>query len=106
MEQIFQLFLGIIVAAGVFAATFFAAAQTFRQSGALRAAQAAAAILTIATKAALSLGFWTASQVFGAALALAALTALILERGWNRLLPLFHLAFAIAAALGLPYGGG
>ncbi|MEM9228876.1 MAG: hypothetical protein AAGB10_04645 [Pseudomonadota bacterium] len=106
MEQIFQLFVGIIIAAGVFAATFFAAAQTFRQAGPLRAAQAAAVILTIATMASLSLGFWTASQLFGGALALAAAAALIWERGWNRLLPLFHLAFAVAAALGLPYGAG
>ena len=45
-------------------------------------------------------------RVFLAALALASFTALERESGWNRLLPLFHLAFAIAAALGLPYGGG
>ena len=105
MEQVVQLLIGILIAAGVFAATFFATAQVFRQTGALRSAQLGAALITIAAMACLSLGFWGASQVAGAALFAFAIAALALESGWNRVLPVFHVAFGVVLALGLPFGG-
>ena len=105
MEQVVQLFVGILIAAGIFAATFFSAAQVFRQSGLLRWAQLGAALATLIAMGCLSLGFWGASQVAGGALFAAAIVALALEAGWNRLLPVFHMAFGAALALGLPFGG-
>ncbi len=105
MEQIVELFIGILIAAGVFAATFFAAAQVFRQTGALRWAQLGSALATLVAMGLLSFGFWGASQVAGAALFAAAIVALALEHRWNRVLPVFHMCFGVALALGLPFGG-
>jgi hypothetical protein len=104
MTEIAQLFTGILLATAIFAATLFSAAQAYRQSGALQKTHLAAAILTIAAMACLSLQLWTLSQITGAALGVAALGCLILDKGWNRLLPLAHIAFATALALGLPFG--
>ena len=105
MSVLAQLFAGIVVAAAIFAATLFSAAQSFRQSGRLAQAHLAACALTIAAMACLSLEFWVTIQIAGLALGLAALACLALESGWNRLLPLAHMAFAAALALGLPFGG-
>ena len=62
MDQIVTLLTGILVAAGIFAATLFSAAQVYRQAGRLRWAHAAAALTTIAAMAALSRGLWAAAQ--------------------------------------------
>lgn len=105
MEQIVELFVGILIAAGIFAATFFAAAQVFRQTGMLRWAQLATALTTLVAMGFLSFGYWGASQVAGAALFAAAIIALALESRWNRVLPVFHMCFGAALALGLPFGG-
>jgi cbb3-type cytochrome oxidase subunit 1 len=105
MTQIVELFVGIIIAALVFAATLFSAAQVFRQEGRLRYAHAAALLLTLAAMACLSLGWWRLSQGAGAGLAAAAVAVLGVERGWNRLLAFAQLGFGIVVALGLPFGG-
>ena len=91
MDQIVTLLTGILVAAGIFAATLFSAAQVYRQAGRLRWAHAAAALTTIAAMAALSRGLW--------------LAAIVLERGANRGLPLFQLLFGLALLARLPFGG-
>ena len=72
MEQVVTLLTGILVAAGIFAATLFSTAQVYRQAGRLRWVHAAAALGTIAAMAALSGGLWTAAQALGAVLALTA----------------------------------
>lgn len=105
MTEIVQLLGGILIAGFVFAATFFAAAQVYLQTGWLRRAQAAAVILTIGAMACLSLELWTLSQVLGGLLVLAAATAFVLERRFNRILPLFHIAFGAVLAAGIPFGG-
>lgn len=105
MEVVVHLLAGIFVAACIFAATFFAAAQAFRQTGGLRWAHGLAAGLTVAAMATLSGGLWTLSQILGLGLIPAAAAALILDRGWNRLLPLTHVGFGAALAAGLPFGG-
>ncbi|MSU88980.1 hypothetical protein GE300_04990 [Rhodobacteraceae bacterium 2CG4] len=105
MDQVIQLLIGILVAAGIFAATLFSAVQIYRAAGRLRLAHAAAAALTLAAMACLSLGWWGAAQAAGALLCLAALAALALERGWNRLLPAFQLLFGAALLARLPFGG-
>ena len=105
MEMIVTLLTGMLVAAGIFAATLFSAAQVYRQAGRLRLAHAAAALLTIAAMAALSGGLWGAAQALGGLLALAALAAILFERGANRALPLFQLLFGLALLARLPFGG-
>ncbi len=105
MDQIVTLLTGILVAAGIFAATLFSAAQVYRQAGRLRWAHAAAALTTIAAMAALSGGLWAAAQALGGALILVALAAIVLERGANRGLPLFQLLFGLALLARLPFGG-
>jgi len=105
MDQVITLFTGILVAAGIFAATLFSAAQVYRQAGRLRLAHAAAALVTLAAMAALSGGFWATAQLLGGVLLLAALAAIVLERGANRGLPLFQLLFGLALLARLPFGG-
>ena len=105
MDQVITLLVGILVAAGIFAATLFSAAQVYRQAGRLRWAHGAAALLTLAGMAALSGGLWAAAQALGALLAPAALAAATFERGANRALPLFHLLFGLALLVRLPFGG-
>lgn len=105
MDQFVPLLIGILGGAGIFAATLFSAAQVYRQQGRLRQAQAAAALTTVAAMACLSLGWWTLSQVAGGLLILAALVAFVLEPGWNRLLPFFHILFGAALLARLPFGG-
>lgn len=105
MEQIVTLLTGILVAAGIFAATLFSAAQVYRQGGRLRWTHAAAAALTIAAMAALSGGLWAVAQMLGGLLALSALATAALERGANRALPLFHLLFGLALLARLPFAG-
>ena len=105
MEQVVTLLTGILVAAGIFAATLFSTAQVYRQAGRLRWVHAAAALGTIAAMAALSGGLWTAAQALGAVLALTAVAAVVFERGANRALPLFQLLFGLALLARLPFGG-
>jgi len=105
MDQIVELLIGILVAAGIFAAVLFSAAQIYRNEGRLRLAHAAVLALTLGAMACLSLGWWGAAQAVGAPLAAAALAALVLEQGWNRLLPAFQLVFGVALLARLPFGG-
>ena len=105
MTQIAALLAGISVAALIFAATFWSAAQVYRQTGRLRLAHGAALALTVIAMAALSSALWALSQVAGLLLIPAALVALVMERGANRLLPLIHVLFGAALLAGLPFGG-
>lgn len=105
MTQIVTLLTGILVAAWIFAAVFFSAAQAVRQGGRLRYAHLIAALLTLATMGCLSNELWTLSQVTGAIGVPAGLAAFALENRWNRLLPLVHALFGGVAALGIPFGG-
>ncbi|MEO1274923.1 MAG: hypothetical protein AAFV96_05840 [Pseudomonadota bacterium] len=105
MDQILTLLIGIVVAAGIFAATLFSAAQAYMRDGRLRSAHLAAALLTIAGMGAMSLELWIVAQLIGPLLAIAASAALVLERGWNRLLPVFHILFGLALAARIPFGG-
>ncbi len=94
---------GVLVGAGLFAALIFSLFQAALQRGKLRWAHLAAAALTLAGVASISmLSPWLA-LLSGAALALASLAALLLDKGWNRLLSLFQMAFAVILILGLPF---
>lgn len=105
MTQLVLALAGILLGGGVFAATLFSAAQAARHPGRLRKAHAAAALLTLAAMATLSLALPLPTRVLGALLIPAALAALAFERGWNRLLPAFHAAFGAALLAGLPFAG-
>lgn len=105
MDQIVELLIGILGGAGIFAATLFSAVQAYRQPGRLRKAHVAAGLLTMLAMACLSASLWTLAQITGAALILAALAALVFERGWNRLLPVFHILFGAALLARIPFGG-
>lgn len=105
MDQIAQLFIGILVAAATFAATLFSVAQTFRQDGRLRLGHGIAAASTLAVMASLSTGLWTLSQGLGAVLIAAGLAVFWLESGWNRALALVQVAFGAVVLAGIPFGG-
>ncbi len=105
MSQIVTLLAGIVIAGGVFAATLWSTAQVFRQDGRLRSAHLGAVVLTIAGMTALQATWILGSQMIGGGLALVALCGLVLESGWNRVLPGFQVLFGGALATALPFGG-
>ncbi len=94
---------GVLVGAGLFASFLFSAFQAFMQRGPLQWAHIAAALLTAAGISSLSLLSPLMALVSGALLLLAGLAVLVLEKGWNRLLALFQMAFALMLVLGLPF---
>jgi len=94
---------GVLVGAGLFASTLFSLYQSVTQRGALRLAHIGAAMMTLVGISSLSLVSPQMALVAGAALALVAAFAFFLDKGWNRLLPLFQIAFALMLILGLPF---
>ncbi|QHQ34834.1 hypothetical protein [Algicella marina] len=101
----FLLLAGIVVGAGVFAATLWSATQIYRETGALRQAHAACFLLTLLAMAALQFLWQTPSRILGGLLIAAALWAFWSEAGWNRLLPVFHILFGAALVASLPFSG-
>ena len=101
--MIFQFMGGILVAAGVFASLLWSFYQTAMTRGRLQWAHGMAAAFTLAGMASLSFVSPILAMVFGVALAIAAIAALLYEQRWNRLLPLFQVVFAIVLILGLPF---
>ncbi|MGM0583605.1 MAG: hypothetical protein ACQEUZ_03010 [Pseudomonadota bacterium] len=103
MTEIIAVLAGILAAAALFAALLWSLAQSFRERGPLRLAHIAAIAATILVMAFLTWRMPLPAQAAGAALALAGLTLLFLERRWNRLLPLAQLLAGLAVAAGLPF---
>lgn len=99
------LLLGIIVGASVFAASLFSGAQAYLQKGRLRWAHLAALALTVLGMATLSAVAPGAAMVVGAALIIAGLVVMVLEDGWNRILPIFQIIFGGALVAGVPFAG-
>ncbi len=103
---IMTLLAGIVMAALVFAAFFWSAAQLFQARGMLRAMHGATIVGILLGALALS-NLWVAlAPVIGVYLAIVGMAAATLEHRWSRLLPLFAVAFAVALILGLPFRGG
>ncbi len=96
-------FVGVIIAACVFAATLWSAAQAYRVKGPLRIAHLICIVLTIAAMTCLQFQWQQAAQITGTLLILAALRTLWLESGWNRILPLFQGLFGAMLAINLPF---
>ncbi len=103
--MIFQLLGGIVVAAGVFAALLWSVFQGITKRGVLQWAHIATAVLSVLGMATLSMLAPTLALIAGVALTITSAIVLFLEAGWNRVLPLFQLAFAIILILGLPFIG-
>ena len=99
-----ELLLAILLAAFVFAATFFSAAQVVRhwRRKRLRNCHLATVILTIAVMAMLDWNAFQLSRITGVALLASAGGAVYLEQGWNRLLPVIQVAFAVFLIFALP----
>lgn len=100
----FGALLGVLIGTAVFAGFFWSVAQSFRQEGGLAWAHRGLLALCIAGMATISLTLPTLALIVGTALVITAIAAIILERGWNRLLPLTQLAFGVALGLALPFG--
>ncbi len=99
-----ELLLAILLAALVFAATFFSAAQVVRQWRRrwLRNCHLAAVVLTIAVMAMLDWNAFLLSRITGVALFASAAGAAYLETRWNRLLPAIQIVFAAFLVFVLP----
>ena len=94
---VFTLLLAILLAAFVFAATLFSAAQVYLcwSRRALSMSHALSVLATFAGMAALHIGSGTLSITAGLPLLASSGTAFYLERRWNRLLPPFQFTFAV-----------
>ncbi len=101
--MIFNLLIGILGGAAIFAATLFSIYQAVVQSGRLQWAHIATVGLTLAGMGTITWLMPATTMVIGGVLALAALLAMLWEVRWNRLLPLFQLLFAFALITGLPF---
>ena len=105
MGPVVQLLTGILIAACLFAATLWSLAQIYRQKGWLRIAHAVTAGSMLLVMAGLAQNWIVMPVVMSGLLVAGSLAATFLERGWNRLLPLILLAFALALFAGLPFHG-
>ena len=99
----FLLLPGIAVAAAIFCAFAWVASRAIRVTGRARVAHIAAAALTVATMAAISLTSPVAALFTGSLLAAASLFGTLSETGSARLWPLILAAFGVIAAAGLPF---
>ena len=94
---------GIAIAAAIFCAFAWVASRAFRVTGRARGAHLAAAALTIATMATISLRSPVAAFIAGLLLVTASLFSTAYEAGSARLWPLLLAAFGAIAASGLPF---
>ena len=99
-----ELLLAILLAAFVFAATFYSAAQVVRhwRRKWLRNCHLVTVILTISVMAMLDWNAFQLSRITGVALFASAAGAVCLETSWNRLLPMVQVAFALFLVFALP----
>ena len=105
MTEIIALLTGILIAACLFAATVWSLAQIFRQRGWLRIAHTATAGTTLIIMFGLAQGWIMGPVLMSFPLLVASLGAAMLEAGWNKLLPLILLVFALALFIGIPFQG-
>ena len=94
---------GVLIAAFVFAATLFSAAQAYLQSGWLRRMHLANALTIIAAMATISKVWPMTALGLGVLLIALNLVLAVLEKGWNRLLAIPALLFGVTLILGLPF---
>ncbi len=94
---IFTLLLAVLLAAPVFAATVFSAAQVYLcwTRRWLSMAHLASVIATLAGMAAIQYGTPSLALVAGLPLLISSSMALCLERRWNRLFPPFQTGLAV-----------
>lgn len=97
------LFAGILIAALLFSALLTCAYLAAVTQGRRRWMNIATIALTIAAMAAISNALVVVSQAVGVALLVASTTVVIMTPGWNRLLPMALVAFAIVLIARLPF---
>lgn len=98
------LLVGVLVAAGCFAAALWSLAQCFRTSGSHQIAHVAVSLGVVAGMAAISWGLSLVGAAIGALLLMAALRAIWSDPGWSRILPGFAAIFGAVLLIGLPFG--
>ena len=101
--MIINLLGGVLIGAGLFAATLFSIYQAAIKSSWFRWAHLAAVILTIMGAASISLVAPLTGFLAGVSLLICGTVVFLLEHRWNKLLALFQIIFAIALILGLPF---
>ncbi len=103
--MIISLLGGILIGAGLFAATIFSIYQSVVKSSWLKYAHILAVLLTLIGAASISLISPFTALLAGISLAIVAVITFLMEKRWNKLLALFQLLFALALVLGLPFNG-
>jgi len=94
---------GILLAAAIFGATLYSAAQAIRSTKTLRFTHIALILATLAGMTAIQFLAPLPAAAAGLALIAAGATAAALEKGASKLLPLIQLIFGIVLATGLPF---
>jgi hypothetical protein len=101
--MIVSLFAGALMAVAIFCAFLWSLYQSFTQRAKLQSAHIGAAIFTLLGMMSISMLLPLLAKISGTLLVIAALTAIILDTRWSRLLPVFQLLFAIILILNLPF---
>jgi len=100
------LLIGVLIAAFVFAATLFSAAQAYLQIGALRWLHLANALSLIAAMASISLVWPGIAALLGLILVALNIALGLWEVAWNRLLAVPPILFGLALVQGVPFSAG
>lgn len=93
----------VLIAALLFGACLWSAAQAIRRAGTLRAAHAAALALTLAGIASISWNLAAPAQILGMLLGAASLIAIWTENGWSRLIPAPQFVLALVLIFRIPF---
>ncbi|MGR3571271.1 hypothetical protein [Brevirhabdus sp.] len=102
---IFPQLVGVFLAALLLASLIFSVVRIFLTTGLLEVAHIATALLIVLGAVAVTMTLRNPAVFIGSALAFSAAVALLLEKGWNRVLPLIAVLFAAALMTGLPFTG-
>lgn len=97
------LLIGILIAVGIFGATLFSLHQAVTTTAIRRYANILCIACVIGAMASISNIYPVLAQIFGVILTFSACLVIVKTPGWNRILPVILLVFAIALVMKLPF---
>lgn len=103
--MIFQLLIGIVIAAAIFASLLWSIYRGTTTVGMTRSVALLLSFDTVLAMGAISFNSPNLGSFFGGCLVTLGVISIWLDQGWSRLLPLVQVIFGIVLILGLPFVG-
>lgn len=97
------LLIGILIAVGIFGATLFCVHQAVTTKAIQRVANSISIVCVIGAMAAISNIYPVLAQICGLLLAVSSCIVIVKTPGWNRIMPIILLVFAVALVMKLPF---